>query len=334
MATSETGHNRPGDVRASRDQKPQTPWQRFYRRYSGHGELPRSSLASLGFHLLLAFLMILMSGALIPKERTPPVVDTVRVSDDSSSAAGDGDGLEAAGDAMEAMEPADALTDSDATETAPTETVQTEVVQDTPPETNTPTADDLLAEAEQGSKRVAAASQRAKAAMQRAKDKLKQNMSKGLGSGTGGGGGSGPTGRAARPARWVLHFNTSSVRDYLAQYEGLGAKLAFPAENDKFRYFSNLTSQPPTSELRDLSNEGRLFWVDESRESVARVAAALGAPRAESFLAFLPMELEERMLKLELDAAGVPEDQIASTHFVVVPRGGSYEVQVLKQTLK
>lgn len=142
------------------------------------------------------------------------------------------------------------------------------------------------------------------------------------------------SGRAARPQRWVLHLNTTRVKDYLAQYESLGAEIAFPTSADKYRYFSNLTSSPPTSEVRDLSDERRVYWIDDDRESVGRVARALETPATDFFIAFLPADLEERMLKLELDTAGVPEADIASTHFVVVPRGALYDVQILKQTLK
>ncbi|HET6883407.1 MAG TPA: hypothetical protein VFI31_24870 [Pirellulales bacterium] len=316
----------------SRSETP-SPWQRFYRRYSGHGELPRSTLVSVGSHLLLAFVLILMASSLMTKDQTPPAVDVVHVGDDSSAAPGEGDGEEASGDAMEATEPSDSLAE-EMSESQPAETVKTDVEVDVPTETVAPTADELVAETEKAAKRTAAAADRAKAALQRAKDRLKQNMTSGAGSGSGGGGGSGTTGRAARPARWVLKFKTGSVQDYLAQWEGLGAKIAFPAAGDKYRYFSDLTSGSPTSEVRDLSGEGRLYWIDDDAASAARVAQALGVSPTDFFLAFLPLEVEERMLKLELAAAGVPEDQIATTHFVVVPRGGGYEVQVLKTVLK
>lgn len=308
-----------------------TPWQRFYRRYSSHGELPRSSLASLAVHLLLAFVVILMSGALMPKDRTPPGVDVVRVGEGDMAAPGDGDGSPEAGE--QALEETDATetAESDATSMDPVESVETEIEQQPREETEGVTTEELLAASQQDAQRTAAASKRAKAALQRAKEKVQRNLG---GSGTGGGGGSGPTGRQARQARWVLRFPSGHPDPYFRALEGLGAKLAFMAEGDRARYFSNLTSGSPTSEVRDMSGDDRMTWFSEDAQFARLIAKTLGVPPAEFFLVFLPREVEDRMAKLEADHAGLPEDRIASTTFVVVQRGGSYDVQVLDQTPK
>jgi hypothetical protein len=107
--------------------------------------------------------------------------------------------------------------------------------------------------------------------------------------------------------------------------------VAFPTSGEKFRYFSNLTAGKPTAELRDLANESRLYWVDEKPDSASAVGAALGVSGASYFLSFLPLSLEERMLKLELAYKGLSEDQIRSTRFAVVSRGGGYDVEVESQ---
>jgi hypothetical protein len=49
---------------------------------------------------------------------------------------------------------------------------------------------------------------------------------------------------------------------------------------------------------------------------------------------FLPLELENRMLELELAYMGTKaEEDIAQTHFQVVRAGGGFDVQVSSQTL-
>jgi hypothetical protein len=50
--------------------------------------------------------------------------------------------------------------------------------------------------------------------------------------------------------------------------------------------------------------------------------------------AFLPLKLEDRMLQMELSYKNLEEDEIASTHFEVVARGGGYDVIVVEQIPK
>ncbi len=117
----------------------------------------------------------------------------------------------------------------------------------------------------------------------------------------------GSAGRAARPARWVLQFQTKSTQDYLAQFEGLGASIAFPAQGNKWRFFPKPASNPSESTVKDLFNENRLYWIDERTANVTGVAAALGVPSGGVMIAFLPLELEEQMLKLEKSYRAEPE---------------------------
>ncbi len=320
-------------------------WQRFWQRYSPYGEFPRSSATSMTLHLLVVLLLILLSGALVPRERTAPAVDVVQVGDDANAAPGEGDGLPAAGDELSASTassgakmPLDSL---------PNEEVNTAVQ---PAEVaaarSTQTAADLAADAASAVQSASSAAQQARRSLDRARQQLAENQNRQGGggnaaagkggtvsaSGTGGGGGAGPSGRAARTGRWVLHFRHVSFPDLLAQYQGIGAELAFPAPNDKYRYFSQLTSRPPRSHLGDLAKESRLYWLEDNANTVSGMARALGLTPTSYMLAFLPQTLEDNMLKQELAYGNLKEDQIAKTEFEVVRRGGGYDVIVVSQT--
>ncbi|HVX64155.1 MAG TPA: hypothetical protein VHC19_26265 [Pirellulales bacterium] len=322
-------------------------WQRFWQRYSPYGEFPRSSATSLTFHLLVVLLLILLSGTLVPRERTAPAVDVVQVGDDANAAPGDGDGLPAAGDELSATPAASGA--EMPLESLPNEEVNTAVE---PAETaaarSAQTAADLAADAASAVQSASSAAQQARRSLDRAKQQLAKNQNgQGGGgnaeaakggtvsaTGTGGGGGAGPSGRAARTGRWVLHFRHASYPDLLAQYQGIGAELAFPAPNDQYRYFSQLTSRPPHSHLGDLAKETRLYWLEEDGNTVSGLARVLGIAPTSYMLAFLPQTLEDNMLKRELAYGNLKEDQIAKTEFEVVRRGGGYDVIVVSQTPK
>ncbi|HUY87177.1 MAG TPA: hypothetical protein VMV10_00430 [Pirellulales bacterium] len=315
-----------------------TPWQRFWRRFSPYGEFPRSSISSLLLHLALVLLLILMSGALKPPEHTPPGIDVVQVGDDSDVAPGTGDGLPAAGQALsDAASSAESPADNAPTDTTPLESVNTKVQpSELAADVQAPSAEQLAAEAAQAASSASRAAQQARRSLEQAKERLNANLDGqgggNSGGGSGGGGGKGTSGRASRNGRWILRFDHTSYPDLLAQYEALGAELAFPLPNDKYRFFSHLTSQPPRSQTRGLDSESRLYWVEDKRPTVAGIANLLNMTPTSFMLAFLPAELEEKMLKLELSYANLREDQIAKTEFKVVRRGGGYDVIVFSQT--
>lgn len=318
-------------------------WQRFWQRYSPYGEFPRSSATSMTLHLLVVLLLILLSGALVPRERTAPAVDVVEVGDDANAAPGEGGGLPAAGDELSAS------TASSGAETPlgslPNEEVNTAVqAPEVAEASSTPTAADLADEAARAGASASTVAEQARRSLDRAQQQLAENQNRQGGggnaagkggtvsaTGTGGGGGAGPSGRAARTGRWVLHFRHVSYDDLLAQYQGIGAELAFPMPNDKYRYFSHLTSKPPHSHLGDLSKETRLYWLEEDANTVTGLARALGITPTSYMLAFLPQSLEDNMLKRELAYGNLKEDQIAKTEFEVVRRGGGYDVIVVSQ---
>jgi hypothetical protein len=64
---------------------------------------------------------------------------------------------------------------------------------------------------------------------------------------------------------------------------------------------------------------------------VASLARALNQPPAPYIVVFFPEELENKLLRLELNYRGRNEEQIQETKFQIVRRGGVYEPIVVGQ---
>jgi hypothetical protein len=294
------------------------PW---WWRYSHHGEFPWSTVTSVVLHLFLVLLLVAAAAPLFTYDRTPPTVDVIDVADDlpAPGSANDlpGGGVEAdAGEDVSKDVPKD--TPTPPIDDIPKPKALDEAVPPADTGTQIDQLDDQLRDAQNR--------------LNRALDQLRKNQNQAGGGSAGPGrGGSGGTGRGARAARWILKFNTRSPHDYLAQIDGLGAEIAFPQMGNEFLYFRNPGSSNASSERRSLAGETRINWVDRDPESVANVCSALGIPTTPFMLAFLPRQLEERLLKLELAYNGLEEHEILSTTFEVVHRGGGYDVIVANQ---
>jgi hypothetical protein len=298
----------------------------LWNRYSPNGEFPLSSLASTAFHVLILILIPLLAMAVTQPETTPPAVSTVRVSDDSEAARGEGDEA-TPGDVLQAGDPNE-LKPSD----TPPQTIdaaKVEEVQEFQPSEKGATQQERQQKTQENVEKAKKAAQNAASAVADAKARLAKNLGK-----KAGGGGNGAKGRAARPSRWILAHPEGSIEEHLAEYEGLGATLAFPSQGEKWRFFANPSSEPRKSELKDLESESRLYWVNDEPRAVSAVANALGLPSANLYTMFLPKELEEKMLKLELAYKNLEEEDILSTRFEIVKRGSGYEVIVVHQIAK
>ncbi len=274
-----------------------------------------SGLASFVFHFCLFVLLPFLFAIVKTQDRLPPTVDVVQVVDARM------DGSEAFSDLPSGLETQEQAASSEMAVEVPTteinKNIDVEVTTEFNEEDVQKTADNAVKQARQ-----AAAAAKAAAA-----NALNENL-----GGTAGGGGSGGTGRAGRAARWVLTFNTSNPQDYLRQLGGLGADVAFPAAGGRYKYFTNLAGTP-TSSLRDLDKENRIYWMDD--RSYFEVAQLLGV-QADLMIAFLPTPLEEKMSKLEMARArerGVTnEEDIIQTVFEYVNRGGG-DVIIVDQKL-
>lgn len=172
---------------------------------------------------------------------------------------------------------------------------------------------------------------------------------KGTGRGTGEGGGMGEgkqnlSRREKRMLRWTMKFNTRSGEDYVRQLRGLGAILAIPVKEVKgqppeYKIVRDLSRRPAQLLEEDLSKINRIYWVDQDsgspRSSVSEVMHVLQIPlRPSHFIAFMPIELEQKLFELEKSYKGLEEDQIQETVFRIVESGGTFRPEVMEQTRK
>lgn len=154
--------------------------------------------------------------------------------------------------------------------------------------------------------------------------------------GKGGPGGPGPGGgridqRTRRMDRWIMHFDTRDGGDYLRQLQGLGAILAIPTKDD-YKIVRDLSKRPALLLDEDVRAIDRISWSDRDPRSVGQLMQALGLDlRPDHFYAFMPAELEQKLLRLELAFAGRQEEQIDRTHFRVVRTGARFDVIVAEQ---
>lgn len=290
----------------------------WWDRYSPHGESVWSSALSFTLHVFIILVVLVGTVRLMSPDPEPPQVDVIAISDDTTGAPGDSEAAAIDDTLAEDVEQPDDLPPEMLPEELETleepEDVVIEVQEHgTEPLENPTEAQELLDR------------------VRSAKSRLEENLT---GKGRAGDPGTGAKGRAARVARWILHFDTRSPKNYLEQIDGLGATVAFPVEGGEFRYFEHCGSPNPSSKVKDLAGEGRLYWYDDNRASVAGVCQALGIPPTGMMVCFLPKDLEEKMLRLELAYNNLEEDEIASTHFKAVRRGGRLDVVVISQVPK
>jgi hypothetical protein len=298
----------------------------LWNRYSPNGEFPISTAASTVFHILVLALIPLLAMELLPPDREPPPVVSVRVGPDPEAAKGEGDDtLPGGADTLEQTNPSEPDTPTEVKPAEKVNEVQQPVIQEqgVKPIQNTDVQENV--------EKVADTARRAASQLDAAKEQLRRNFGA---KNPGGAGGGGATGRAARPARWIINFKFNDVNDYLRQLEGLGATLAFPAQGDKWKFYPKPSSSRGQVETKDLSDESRLYWVNEDAEMARQLAAALGVPGAQFVTIFLPASLEDRMLKLELEYNGLEEEEIASTRFQCYSSGSGYDVKVVSQIPK
>lgn len=166
------------------------------------------------------------------------------------------------------------------------------------------------------------------------------------GSGDSGQTGTGPGGfgadtTRARGLRWVIRFRTASGRDYLDQLRSMGAIVIVPVPPDfktRMHIYRDLKNPTPgvvmTPEDWDsLSNQIR--FCDFKQESGKQISEALDLPfTAPFFWAFFPKGLENELARMETSYQNRRAEDIEETVFQAVQRGGSYELQVARQTVK
>jgi hypothetical protein len=330
------------------------PEERFWKRYSAHGELPLSGASSFAIHVLVVGFLILWAvylAALFSRPTQSLPVEVVRL-----ETGGGGGSRNGAGDGPGVGHRAEAAGKDEETKPGKEEGPRKpnlEEVQVAEIKKQFTAAD--VRYIQEGPPSMAAFSRLGKEVRDRIKPHDGPTAGQGQGgSGRGGGRGDGSgtgtgegrgegkarlTQREKRMLRWSMSFNTNNGPDYLAQLRGLGAILAIPvkegAEGREYKIVRDLTARPAKLLDEDLSKIQRIYWVDEKPQSVNDVMSALGLNlRPSHFVAFMPQELEEKLFQMEKAYKGLSEDQIHETKFRVERTGRGYEPRVVSQTPK
>jgi hypothetical protein len=326
------------------------PEERFWRRYSPHGEAPLSVAGSIGVHGLVIGGLILFAlyvASLFYKPMHSLPIDPVQLTgggDRSKEGVGNGRGDRGNGDTIGEPDKNPQIGEENA---------------ERRPSLNPVEISKLQKEFDDDSSRRIAESQTGRKLRQideSLRNKLRAGLNPGKkpGPGTGPGQGDGPgvgpgraklTKREQRMLRWNMRFTALMGAEYLAQLRGLGAILAFPvSEGDKPKYKVVRDLKPGGKLLdEDLSKINRIYWFDNKAKSVKDILGVLGArlPRMpEHFVAFMPEALEkqlfdmergyvERVLKRTFD-----EDKIEETQFRVVPTGRGYKPELISVTMR
>jgi hypothetical protein len=334
------------------------PDERFWQRYSPHAELPLSSASSLVVHVL-AIGLLAMLGALAGwlatnAKRTLPV-EAVQLAGGGGDPHARGPGSDSGTEPVEAgKEP-----DKGPTENVPSEDAAPPKLNVNPNESKTQFEDSRpRIQSPDDTNKVL---QNLRGRVRSIGDKPSSSRGPGKGgTGTGGGSGGGkgpgygdgvgpgvstPSQREKRNLRWSMLFNTPNSADYVAQLRGLNAVLAIPVREDangtQYQVIRDLGGRPPKLLDEDMNAILRMVrWIDENPNSVRGVMSVLRLKLQPShFFAFMPPELEAKLLRLELDylksnSRNRNEDDIESTKFRIRVRNGKYEPEVIEQKLK
>jgi hypothetical protein len=326
------------DTKAIRPALLVPPDERFWQRYSRHGEAPLSFAGSVALHALAVGGLVLFAlylASLFSGSTGSLPIEPVRLDGGSGgkpTGAGDhkGIGLGAEDLGEPATEPQPGAEDAPRRPSlAPAEVKK--LREEFDPRDIRP-----IQESDTGRK------------LARMQEAARRKLFDGLqpGKGVGGPGAAGPKGkgpgpgkgtlskRARRMLRWHMHFTANTGSEYLMQLRGLGAILAFPAERSSDTRYKVARDLRPGGPMRDedVAKIQRIFWIDDKPQSVRDVLGALRAtlnPVPSRFVAFMPEELEKRLFEMErryvekVLRRKFDEDRIDETLFRVVgtPRG-------------
>jgi hypothetical protein len=332
--------------------RPLTPHEeQFWQRYSPHHEFPLSSATSIALHVLALVLLALLGWwlarqAIATRSALPELPVHVLPGKPGGAPSGDG------------SEPTAAGGDPRAEDVGPKAQVNKEQAEIPRVDLGQP----RIAEPEQTEnkgelERLIKESQRIGNESERITKENREKLRRGLArlgradkSGPGGGGKDGKDGgsgnrtgpgpgtleeRERRMGRWVMVFDTYNGEDYARQLAGLGAFLGIPVgkgDSVSYKIIRDLKARPVAGDVEDLADIGRIQWTDERPESIAPLCRALNIhPVPDHLLAFFPIELEQRLLRLELRYKGLREDQIRETRFKIRKTADGYEPMVIEQ---
>ncbi len=157
--------------------------------------------------------------------------------------------------------------------------------------------------------------------------------------GTGGPGlGFGPgDGGVAAEQRWSIIYASGQPEDeYARQLDALGVELAVIASADELTYISNFSHATPTKRNGPARGDHRLYflWQGKGRKGsdialLKKAGIVLGEQAV--FFQFYPPAVEQRLAELEVRFKGRQPGEIRVTRFAVIPKGSSYDFQVVAQ---
>ena len=145
----------------------------------------------------------------------------------------------------------------------------------------------------------------------------------------------------ARGLRWVIRFRTTSGQDYLEQLRSLGAIVVVPTPPDfktRMYIFRDLNNPTPgvviqPADWDELSDQIR--FCDLKETSGRQISTVLNLPyTAPYFWAFFPKGLEDELARKETAYQNRRAEDIEETVFQAVQRGGQFELDIVRQTVK
>jgi hypothetical protein len=319
----------------------------FWNRYSPHHEFPLSTATSIAMHVL-ALVFLIVAGWWVASmiEKSKLEVGTL----EESTFAGGGGSRRGEGNAAGDRPP---VGGAENVENPVDDTLKppTDVAAPDLKKTMVDPLDVVLADPN-STRTIDQANEAVQSLSKLSKDvrsKLFSNLGPGKGQGGSGSGGGKDTGkdkgegafqgpgkskfssRQQRVLRWVMRFNTLNGNDYRRQLAGLGAILAFPQPDGGYVVYRVLRA-PAKGEIEDIASIKRIFWVDEKKDSIKSLAAAMEVPVPDGpIVAFFPEKLEAELLRKELSYRGKKEEDIRETHFKINVRGGNYIPEVVEQ---
>jgi hypothetical protein len=341
-------------------------WQQFWWRYSPHGELPMSSIASWILHGIVWLLAWLAAMNFLGRTPMPPRVDVVSL----GSGDGIGPGPAGGGDGMPAGEPGDVVASVEV-DRLTREIDAVEPVEETVELPALPKADAEKTrvkpslEADGTSERQMRETERA---IQEAGDLLRRtlesNQTRGSGNGGSGGGsgtgkglgigsGSGPgTGRGnlgadttpGRQARWIITYPTLPQNEYESMLDAFRIELAYLSrDRATLQYLSNL-SGVGKKRTGVAASEDRMFWYWMSQNRLAELDHSIlrrhGLEPASDVVHLYSKDLEQKLADMEREylrrhykTADV--ERIGTTNFKIFPGGpGGWHLEVTGLTLR
>jgi hypothetical protein len=158
--------------------------------------------------------------------------------------------------------------------------------------------------------------------------------------GTGGPGlGLGPgDGGVSREQRWSIVYNPGQTLDeYARQLDSLGVEFAVISGENQLTYVSNFSSPTPTKRYGTGQGDDRLYFIWQGRGRKASDVALLKKAGIDVgdgvVIQFYPKQVEATLAQLEVRYRGKQPSEIRVTRFSVVPREGSYGLEVLAQEM-